>query len=229
MKKSFVLYADQYEVVRELSVPQKAWLLDAMFLFALGENEGAPPDPAAYIAFRFIRQQMQRDAAKYAERAERSRENGKKGGRPSDNPDNPVGLSKTQTNPDKPKKPDTVTDTVTVTVNDTVTYLMPQHASARSPEVTMAFDRVFHDYPSSRRDKRKAFPVFSANGLWKDVDRICECIEAEKRSAEWKRENGRFIPSLDLFLEKRPWEQAKTTSSLPLKADGSIDWRNYKG
>jgi hypothetical protein len=118
MKKSFVLYADQLELLEDLNVEQKAWLLDALFSYACG-NDVIPPDPQLKIIYRVFTSQIKRDKDKWDTRAERSRENGAKGGRPPNNPENPVGFSETQNNPENlvgPRKP----VTVTVTANDTV-------------------------------------------------------------------------------------------------------------
>jgi hypothetical protein len=66
------------------------------------------------IAFEPIKQSLKRDLKKYEDRAERARENGKKGGRPK----NPHKPKKTQSVISKPKKPDSVSVSVSVSVND---------------------------------------------------------------------------------------------------------------
>ena len=73
-------------------------------------------DQTLLIAFEPIKQQLKRDLQKYETRAERSRINGASGGRPKNpnKPKKPTGLIKNQLEPKKP-------DSVTVTVNDTVT------------------------------------------------------------------------------------------------------------
>jgi hypothetical protein len=123
VKKSFMLYADQYSIIGMLSTVQKAWLLDALFQHARGENITQEPDQVCGMAFAFIKQQMDRDAIKYAERAKRSKENGQKGGRPNNNPEEPKKPSGFSGMPEEPRKPDTDTDTDTVTdtLTDTVT------------------------------------------------------------------------------------------------------------
>lgn len=98
--------------------------------------------------------------------------------------------------------------------------LTAARVSDRSPEVTMAFDEIFHAYPAHRRDKRKAFPIFSAGQLWKEKEVILALVERAKTSLEWKRDAGRYIPSLDLFFERRPWDAPEAEQVDVMK----IDW-----
>lgn len=77
MKKSFVLYQDQYEPIKGLTQEQKGCLLDAMFLYQIGEPipEG---DPVVMMAFSFFKQTFERDNDKYLKRCEKNRENVRK-------------------------------------------------------------------------------------------------------------------------------------------------------
>ncbi len=81
MKKSFVLYHDQYEAVEDLTVEQKGQLLDAMFLYSRGE-EMPKFDPIVKMAFKFFKIVFDRDAEKWEARRGKNKDNGKKGGRP---------------------------------------------------------------------------------------------------------------------------------------------------
>jgi len=123
-KKSFILYCDQRGVFNKLSDEQAGVLIKHIFAYVSDENPES--DFVTELAFESIKQQLKRDLVKYEERADRSRENGSKGGRPP-KPKKPSGLNK---NPDEPKKPDTVTDTVNVneTVNESkVKKVNPPH------------------------------------------------------------------------------------------------------
>ena len=67
-----------------------------------------------YSPYLAIKEQIDYDKQSYYNQVvERNRKNGKKGGRPKNNPNNPLGFQ-------KPKKADTVTDTVTVNVNNNI-------------------------------------------------------------------------------------------------------------
>lgn len=105
-KKSFVLYVDTYEAIKDLSVEEKAQLLDAIFQYHKNpENPVGSLGSGAKMAFNFLVAQFKRDLIKYEERAERSRQNGLKGGRP-----------KTQRVISKPRKPDSDSDSDIKTV-----------------------------------------------------------------------------------------------------------------
>lgn len=83
-KKSFILYLDSYENIKSLSINEKGLLLDAIFNHAL-DNEFFI-DGIAGMAFKFIKQQMDRDSKKYNDFINKQKENGLKGGRPKNNP-----------------------------------------------------------------------------------------------------------------------------------------------
>ncbi|MCP4585371.1 conserved phage C-terminal domain-containing protein [Pseudoalteromonas sp.] len=76
MKKSFILYCDQYEPVRNLTEAQKSSLFDAIFKFHCGEDVTFK-DKIAEMAFRFFLQTFQRDNDKYLKKCERLRNNAK--------------------------------------------------------------------------------------------------------------------------------------------------------
>jgi hypothetical protein len=75
-KKGFMLYKDNYEVIKTLSVEQKATLLDSIFRYNLGE-EPVFMEPVALVVFQFLRQQFDRDNAKYTTVCERNSRNAK--------------------------------------------------------------------------------------------------------------------------------------------------------
>ena len=81
LQKGFVLYYDYWNHLALLKDDERGKLL--MALLDYGEN-GKEPDleGAALMAFSFIRAQMDRDAAKYAQTVQKRREAGKQGGRP---------------------------------------------------------------------------------------------------------------------------------------------------
>ena len=119
-KKSFVLYTDLIHTVEKLPNATAGELFKHILRYVNDEN----PETDNFtidIVFESIKQQLKRDLLKYEERAERSRSNGLKGGRPK-KPRKPSGLLE---NPDEPRKPDSVSDSVTVndSVNENVILL----------------------------------------------------------------------------------------------------------
>ncbi len=72
-KKTFLMYADHYEMVKGLSNEQLGTLLRA--LYALANNEPLPElDAVAKMAFAFISNDVLKANAKYEERCEKNRE-----------------------------------------------------------------------------------------------------------------------------------------------------------
>lgn len=113
MKNSFILYTDYMEHLRLLNMEQRGVLLTALMHYQHGDDL-PEMDPITYMAFSFIKQDMDTNNEKYMRIVERNQENGKKGGRPK-NPKNPNGFSE---NPKKPKKADNDNDNENDNVND---------------------------------------------------------------------------------------------------------------
>ena len=73
-KKSFLLYIDSYDAIKDLSTEQKGLLFDAIFIKQI-ENEVTINDPVVKMAFNFIQNQISRDKEKYKTTCEKNREN----------------------------------------------------------------------------------------------------------------------------------------------------------
>jgi hypothetical protein len=119
MKKSFVLYTDNWVTLKHLSNEQLGELMRMLFEYQIDGNTPEPSNPL-FIAFGFIRSAMDRDLEKWNERAERARVNGLKGGRPKENQDGLEETQKTQSVKSKPKKPVNVSVSVNDSVSDNV-------------------------------------------------------------------------------------------------------------
>lgn len=104
-RKAFVFYKEWKEAIKDLPDDIRLEIYESIIEYATtGDIQGLKP--MAKVAFNFIKADIDRDIEKYMSMAERNKNNGHKGGRPktSNNPKNPVGFSRTQNNPDKPKK-----------------------------------------------------------------------------------------------------------------------------
>lgn len=117
MKKSFVLYTDNWVTLKHLSNEQLGELMRMLFEYQIEGNTPEPSNPL-FIAFGFIRSAMDRDLEKWNERAERARVNGSKGGRPKENQYGLEETQKTQSVNSKPKKPVNVNVNVNANVNE---------------------------------------------------------------------------------------------------------------
>ena len=93
--------------------------------------------------------------------------------------------------------------------------LEQEQAQAVSPAlgVDALFDAIHDAYPEHRRDKshlaQSAFVEIMAPLPDEDrvsmLSKILDGIERGRRSADWSRENGQFVPSLKNFLRDRLW------------------------
>lgn len=99
MKKSFLLYNDNYEAIKDLPPEDKGILLDAIFTYSINNIVPDLP-PVVKVAFKFIQQSMDRDFEKWERIRERNITNGKLGGRPKiKKPRKPSGLFGNPKNP----------------------------------------------------------------------------------------------------------------------------------
>lgn len=80
-KKSFILYANDLEMLEELTMEERGQLLTAIYSHSTG-GEMPEMTSAAKVAFFFVKKSLDRDGKKYEETVSRNRTNGAKGGRP---------------------------------------------------------------------------------------------------------------------------------------------------
>ena len=113
-KKSVLLYCDLIHTVEKMD-NETAGLFFKHYLRYINDLTPVADNLVVDITFESVKQNLKRDLKKWEERAEKSRLNGSKGGRPKKEPEKPTGLNENQIGLKKP-----ITDTVTVTVNDTV-------------------------------------------------------------------------------------------------------------
>ena len=106
MIKYVKVYHDLIGVVDELSDTEAGRLFKAILAYGHA-GEVRALSGSERLVFMMIKGQMDRDRDSYTQTVERNRENGSKGGRPKKPTgffENPLGFSKTQENPLKPKK-----------------------------------------------------------------------------------------------------------------------------
>ena len=116
-KKGFIVYDDNMEVVSRLSDEEAGQLLKGMLEYSI---TGKQPKFKGVLEFVFIpiKQQMDRNAEKYAARCEKNRENANKrwqNANASDRKNRNANYADTDTDTDTDTKTDTDTDTTTDT------------------------------------------------------------------------------------------------------------------
>ena len=107
MKKSFILYYDQFELIDELDAEQRGMLLWHLYKDSSPEDI---EDKFMRLVYKSIKRSINRDNEKYENICERNRINGLRGGRPPKEPKKPTGLSGNPNNPSEPKKADSDSD-----------------------------------------------------------------------------------------------------------------------
>jgi len=75
MKKSFILYNDQVELINELTDIQAGQLLRVLYQYSNSASNDTIQDPSVKMAFIAIKSQLDRDAQKYSEVCEKNKEN----------------------------------------------------------------------------------------------------------------------------------------------------------
>lgn len=127
-RPSFLIYKDSFEVLQELSDEDLGKVFRMIFEYTI---HGIIPDKKDknYIAFSFLKLNLDRDNKKYLDIIERNKINGSKGGRPK-KPKKPSGLNG---NPSKPKKADIDIDTDIVIERDIDIDIKTKHSFCKSP------------------------------------------------------------------------------------------------
>ena len=242
-KKSFVFYNSYEKPLAMLSDEERGKLLMALIRYSQGE-EVPSISPAADMAFEFIRQNMDRDAASYEDTVRKRSAAGKQGGRPaksqtasekvgdqaekangfldeSQKAKKANGFSGKQT---KAKKADNDNVNVNVNENDNNPPIVPPEGdeaepAPKEPKVT-GFDEFWQSYPHKVGKK-------AALSAWKKLKpnaglraKIMESLETQKSSQQWRRENGRYIPNPATWLNQGRWDD---------QLDQVSTWNTSKG
>lgn len=215
-KKGFVIYFDWREQFELLPPEDRGKLL--MALLDYGES-GKMPDlhDSVGMAFSFMRAQMDRDATKYAERCAINAENGSKGGRPrkaNKSENNREKPKETERFLDKPRKPDTDTDTGTDTGTDSTPLPPSSEGSdgAKKSPIEVRFDEFWNAYPK-KVGKQYALKAWNKiKPTAKLHETIMQAVDRQKRSDQWRRENGRYIPNPATWLNGGYWDNSEEVS-----------------
>jgi hypothetical protein len=146
-KKSFILYADQQGVFKQLPDDVAGRLIKHIFSYVNDENP-CTEELIINIAFEPIKQSLKRDLKRWEDYIEKQSLNGKKGGRPSKAKES----QETQAFLNKPKK----ADSVSVSVNDSVNVneKIKQFKAPTVEELKNEFPNIdaesFHDFYTSK-------------------------------------------------------------------------------
>ena len=208
-----------------LPIEERGKLITSIFDYSEGNDNTDSLSSSSLMAFEFIKDQLDRDAAKYQDKCDKNRANGKLGGRPKKQSDEekterfcekPNGLIE---NRSKPKKADndiedgTDNDIGDGTENDTESDTLPPQPQSDTWKAARAFNAIWEAYPPHRRGNRdEALKTFGA--IYSSEIDFLKALEIFKSSEEWKKENGRFVPGFVKWIENRSWESILESQEL---------------
>jgi len=99
---------------------------------------------------------------------------------------------------------------------------LPSHAAKPSAcAYSVGFLRFWTAYPR-KKSKADAFRAWESAKDKPDTDTVIAAIEAQVRSAEWTRENGRYIPHPATWINRKCWDDQPTEQ--PKASGGFVEY-----
>ena len=206
-REYFCAYYSYLEWMESLSDAEKGRLFVACLEYS---KSGKEPELRGNekVVFPAVRRQIDRDREVYEKKCERLRQNGSKGGKANSKQmvangkqllanakqmvangghlgGNCYQIEKKEKNQKKEKRTNTITP-------------------------LCGFDSFWKEYPKkvSKQEAVKAFNKLEPNTTL--LDTILEALRAQKRSSDWTRDNGQYIPHPATWLNQRRWEDEGT-------------------
>jgi hypothetical protein len=142
--------------------------------------------------------------------------NGSKGGRPRKNQEKP---NETKENQEKPNESHKVKESK-----------VKESKVKENKEIDARFDRFWSVYPRhvAKPNARKAFDKLNPDDVL--LETMIRAIEQQKRSDQWTRDNGQYIPHPATWINQRRWEdETPIASQKPSKTVNAQDYdqRDY--
>lgn len=219
MRDSMVFYRSFLTALKSLPDDLRAEVLMDILSYGLDGIEPQSNDGVCRAIFELVRPQIDANNQKYVNGC-KGAEYGKMGGRPRKSSDSK--------NPSEtPKKPlknpnetpnDNVNDNVNVNDNDNVNenenenenvkekgiaYAIPKKKSARADS---DFERFWRIYPKkkSKNQAKKAWDKLKPSSEL--VSTILDAVDNQKRSNDWIKDAGKYIPYPATWLNAGAWE-----------------------
>ena len=209
-RKSIIIYTDILQHLQMLSLEESGSVLVGILNYA---NTGEVPKltAAAGMCFSFLRAQIDRDTEKWERTREMRVEAGRIGGiasgesrsTPKQNEANEASASKLK----QIEANEAVNVTVTVPVNAPVSVSGNKEIrnSADKPHKSETdFDSFWKEYPrkTAKTDARKAFDILMKSKDAPTIERLVQSVTDHKRSKDWTKDGGQFIPHPATFIRK---------------------------
>ena len=219
MRSHLKVYFDFEVKAKELTEEEKGRLLLAMLRYA---KDGTEPEMIGNERFLFpvFKVQIDEDIKAYETKVA----NGSRGGRPVMN----IEPEETEINRNKPE----ITENNRTEPKESEIHKKEERRKKKEEKRDIYFDRFWESYPrkEAKQTARKAFEKLNP-----DEDLLLtmlEAIDRFKETAQWKEENGRFIPHPATWLNQRRWEddlpKGETHSKKTVSAQ-DYEQRDYSG
>jgi len=193
MRSHLKVYFDFEEKTKELTDDEKGRLLLAMLRYS---KDGTVPQMTGNERFLFpvFRVQMDEDIKAYDTKVS----NGSRGGRPVMNRE----PEETEENRNKPE----ITETNRNEPEESEIRKKEERRKKKEERRDIYFDRFWESYPrkEAKQTAKRAFEKLNPDEAL--LQTMLEAIERFKGTAQWKEENGRFIPHPATWINQRRWE-----------------------
>ena len=197
------IFFDWLEVTQDLTAEQKGNLIDAAVLYASGGDYLSALTGVEIIAFRFIKGQIDRNNAISDARSRagsnKKDQNETNENKTEQNGSNSIKEKENKNNKDNKKENDNL------------------------------FDRFWSAYPRkvAKPAARKKFESLNPDGPL--LEKMIQAVERQKKSDQWTKDDGRFIPHPANWISQRRWEDELPASKVKLLPAQDFVQRDYSG
>jgi len=232
-RDGMIFYKSFRDALKNLPEETRLECYDAIFSYGL---DGEEPELTGVSAAIFALVKPQIDANN------KRRDNGTKGGRPEIKPEPHDNQTETETEPNdnqtetkpEPKEKEKVKDKVKDKgkVKDKEKVNVKENAKEEDKYILLNiphmvgeptdFERFWREYPKKvgKQDAKRAFTRAKKSV---DADTMIRAVIAQKKSLQWTRDNGRYIPNPATWLNQGRWDDEIQTKG---NTSFGIDWDN---
>lgn len=193
MRSHLKVYFDFEVKAKELTEEEKGRLLLVMLRYA---KDGTEPEMTGNerILFPVFKAQIDEDIKAYETKVA----NGSRGGRPVMDRE----PEETEENRNKPE----ITENNQTEPEESEIRKKEERRKKKEERRDIYFDRFWESYPrkEAKQTAKKAFEKLNPDEAI--LQTMLEAIERFKGSAQWREENGRFIPHPATWINQRRWE-----------------------
>lgn len=195
------IFFDWLEVTQDLTQEQKGNLIDAAVLYASGGDFQSVLTGVEVIAFRFIKGQIDRNAAI------------------SDARSRAGSIKKEQNKTNDIKTEQTASNSVKENNN--------KNKKENKNDNDNRFDRFWAVYPRkvAKPDARKKFDKLNPDDELLEV--MIQAVERQKQSDQWTKDNGQYIPHPATWIHQRRWEDEAPKPNVKIFPAQNFQQRDY--